>query len=113
MVTMMENNSLGKRLKNARKALGMTADEVAEKCFINPIYLRQLESDRGLPSLTVFVALCNALNVSPTYLLQDQLENTELDGLNEFADLWRRATPAQQQMVLSILRAALATLPKQ
>jgi len=109
---MMEKSSLGKRLKSARKALGMTADEVAEKCFINPIYLRQLESDRGLPSLSLFITLCNALKVSPTYLLQDQLENTELDELNEFADLWHRATPSQQQMVLSMLRAALASLPE-
>lgn len=108
----MEKSCLGKRLKSARKALGLTAEEVAERCFINATYLRQLECSRGMPSLNVFIALCNVLKVSPNYLLQDYLDNNELDSFSEFAQLWSNASPAQQQMVLSMLKAALASMPE-
>ena len=108
----MNRIMLGKRLKEARNAVGMTAETLAEICDLNPTYIRHIECGIRTPSLSVFISFCNALKVSPTYLLQDQLENTELDELNEFADLWHRATPSQQQMVLSMLRAALASLPE-
>ena len=110
-MTTMEQSSLGSRLKNARKALGLTAEETADRCFINPIYLRQLESNRGMPSLPLFVALCNTLKVSPAYLLQDQLETADSDAPEEFLELLRRASPSQQQLVLAMLKAALENLP--
>ncbi|MBP3645367.1 MAG: helix-turn-helix transcriptional regulator [Clostridia bacterium] len=109
---MMEKCTLGQRLKNARKALNLTADDIAEECYINPIYLRHLEGDRGLPSLPLFISLCNALKVSPNYLLQDQLEHSDNDLPDEFAELWKKATPSQQQMILSMLKAALETMPE-
>ena len=104
---MMNLNSLGKRLKYMRNVRGLTAEKLAEQCDITTVYMLQLEGDKGLPSLPLFVALCNALSVSPTYLLQDQLEHNELDDLQEFAGLWKDASPDKQQMILKMLRAAL------
>ena len=109
---MMEQSTLGQRLKSARKAQNLTADVVAEACYINPIYLRHLEGDRGLPSLPLLISLCNALKVSPNYLLQDQLDSIETDLPDEFAALWKKATPTQQQMILSMIKAALETMPE-
>jgi len=103
----MEKSTLGKRLKYIRNQRGLTAEKLAEQCDITTVYMLQLEGDKGLPSLPVFITLCNALSVSPSYLLQDQLEHNELDEMHEFTKLWKEASPAKQQMVLKMLRAAL------
>ena len=108
----MNRNMLGKRLKEARNALGLTAEQLAERCNINATYLRHIECGIRTPSLSVFILLCNATKVSSNYLLQDYLDNNEMDSFSEFAQLWSNASPAQQQMVLSMLKAALASMPE-
>jgi len=65
----MDIVSLGRKINSARKALGITSEALAEKCSINPTYLRQIESGVKTPSLPLFVTLCQELNASPHYLL--------------------------------------------
>ena len=56
---------LGKRINLARKDRGLTAERLSELCSINATYLRQIEGGAKIPSLPVFIDLCNALEVSP------------------------------------------------
>ena len=65
----MDIVSLGRKINSARKAMGITGEALAEKCSINPTYLRQLEGGTKTPSLPLFVTLCRVLNASPSYLL--------------------------------------------
>ena len=65
----MDKKLLGKRINMARKERGWTGERLAEACSINATYLRQIETGTKVPSLPVFVSLCAALKVSPTYLL--------------------------------------------
>ena len=74
----MEQSKLGKRINEVRKARGLTADKLSELCNINATYLRQIEGGAKMPSLPVFIDICNALHVSPDYLLQDELEENEV-----------------------------------
>ena len=69
----MDKKLLGKRINMARKERGCTGERLAEACSINATYLRQIETGSKVPSLPVFVSLCAALNVSPTYLLVEVL----------------------------------------
>lgn len=64
----MDKKLLGRRINAARKERGWTSERLSEICNINATYLRQIESGAKTPSLQVFVALCEALKVSPTYL---------------------------------------------
>ena len=70
----MDKKLLGKRINMARKERGWTGERLAEACSINATYLRQIEAGTKVPSLPVFVSLCQALNVSPTYLLVEVVE---------------------------------------
>ena len=74
----MKQNKLGKRINEVRKARGLTADRLSEWCNINATYLRQIEGGAKMPSLPVFIDICKALHVSPDYLLQDELDETEI-----------------------------------
>ena len=121
----MDTQSLGKRIRLVRKEQGHTGEELAELCHISPTYLRQIESGAKIPSLPLFVKLCNALNVSPAYLFADVCRNMEAsatflmdqmverDDLGEYEyikALWRNATPGQLALALAIVRSVLEQL---
>ena len=74
----MERIGLGKYINIVRKDRGLTSDRLSELCNINATYLRQIESGVKIPSLPVFIDICNALKISPDYLLQDDLEENEV-----------------------------------
>ncbi|MCQ5130955.1 helix-turn-helix domain-containing protein [Butyricicoccus faecihominis] len=110
---MTDKGYMGKRLKAARKSKGLTGERLAESCYINATYLRQIEAGRKLPSLPVFITLCKALEVSPTFLLVDSIDKNELSGLGELAALWSTATPDQLELVTAMIRSVLEHLRKE
>ena len=103
----MEKNGLGKRLNAVRKDKGLTSDKLSEMCNINATYLRQIEGGTKMPSLPVFISICNALKVSPDYLLRDELEENEITAIREIEELWEEVPPSRQALVLEMIRAAL------
>ena len=103
----MEKNGLGKRLNAVRKDKGLTSDKLSEMCNINATYLRQIEGGTKMPSLPVFISICNALKVSPDYLLRDELEENEVTAIREIEALWEKVPPSRQALVLEMIRAAL------
>ena len=94
----------------ARKDRGWTSERLSEACNINATYLRQIESGAKTPSLQVFVTLCSTLNVSPTYLLADNLNLTESQDLDSLLALCRSATPKQINMIVAMVRSALESV---
>lgn len=60
----------GSRLKAARRAAGMTQDQVADSIEFSPISLSKLETGASSPSFEVFVALALALDVRPDFLAE-------------------------------------------
>lgn len=108
----MKEKGLGKHINDVRKDQGFTSDKLSEMCSINATYLRQIESGVKIPSLPVFIDICNALNISPDYLLQDDLVPNEITTIRELADLWENASPHQQEMAASMIRAALIYDPE-
>ena len=103
----MDKKLLGKRINIARKERGWTSERLSEACNIHATYLRQIESGAKVPSLQVFVLLCEALKVSPTYLLAEVLPSMELQNMDVLLELWQTATPRQITMITSMIRSAL------
>lgn len=106
----MERNSLGGRINITRKELGITSEKLSELCNINATYLRQIESGRKVPSLAVFISLCQKLNVTPTYLLQDSLNGTENGDIDALVELIRSATPNQIKLITAVFKSAVDIL---
>ena len=103
----MDKKLLGKRINMARKERGWTGERLAETCSINATYLRQIEAGSKVPSLPVFVSLCQALNVSPTYLLVEVLPQQGNQDMDALLELLQTATPKQLNMMASMIRSAL------
>lgn len=103
----MEEKGFGKRINMVRKNRGLTTDKLSELCNINATYLRQIEGGTKVPSLPVFINICNALKISPNYLLQDMLEDNEVSNIQELAKLWENTSPCQQEIAIAMIRAVL------
>ena len=103
----MENNYLGRKINAARKEMGLTSEKLSELCNINATYLRQLESGTGMPSLPVFISICNELKVSPSYMLSDYLTDPSAQKMDELWELWQTATPKQIKLISTMIRDAL------
>lgn len=103
----MKGKELGKRIKMVRKDRGFTAEKLSELCNINATYLRQIEGGVKIPSLPVFINICNSLKISPDYLLQDSLEGNEVSQIRELTELWENTLPGQQEIAVAMIRAVL------
>ena len=63
----------GIRLRAVRKECGLTLEKLAEACNTSETVLRNYEKDRTTPNVEMLLRICEALEVSPDYLLQDEL----------------------------------------
>lgn len=106
----MDKKLLGKRINTARKDRGLTSEKLSELCDINATYLRQIESGAKLPSLPLFVCLCEKLRTSPSYLLADQWGDGEETGGDTLLELQQRATPGQLQLIHAMISSALEVI---
>ena len=70
----MDYQDMGLRIRNARRAMGMTQEELADQLGISASFLGHLERGTRVASLETLVALCNALKVSPQELLIASLD---------------------------------------
>ena len=109
----MNKKAFGSRLRQARKDRGLTSEKLSELCNINATYLRQIEGGTKIPSLPVFVSLCQELKVHPDYLLMDSLPDIGLDLGRELAALQQTATPSQMKVIDAMLCVALRALQEE
>ena len=69
----MNYQSLGKKVRECRKRKQLTQEQLAEIVDISPSFLGHIERGSRVASLETFARLCNALEVSPHYLLSAEL----------------------------------------
>ncbi|MEY8321323.1 helix-turn-helix transcriptional regulator [Lachnospiraceae bacterium 46-61] len=103
----MKQKGLGKRINEVRKDRKLTAEKLSELCNINATYLRQIEGGKKMPSLPVFITICNMLKISPNYLLQDTLTDNEISKIKELQSLWENTSPCQQEIAITMIEAVL------
>lgn len=110
----MDKVSFGKRLNNLRKEKQMTSEQLSERCEMNAVFIRQIESAAKLPSLPTLVKLCNALEVSPEYLLCDSLDSqvTENIPLSNLENKLKTLTPDQVELVSAIVDTIISQSEK-
>lgn len=71
----MDYDGLGKRIRRARKAAGLTQSELAEKLDISTSFMGHIERGTRKASLDTLVKIANELNVSLDMLAADSLNN--------------------------------------
>jgi len=80
---------VGKNIREKRKEMGLTQEELAEKSDINPKFLGKVErADSGI-SLVTLSKICDALGISLCELLAFTAMDKELLKLGEISsEIW-------------------------
>lgn len=68
---MQEAQLFGRRLRELRKAKGLTQEALAEAADLSGNYISDLELGLKVPSLTILVRLSEALDIGTPELLAD------------------------------------------
>ena len=98
----------GNRLRTARKDRGLTLEQLAAACSTSETVLRNYEKARKSPNVEMLLRICEALKISPDYLLQDELSfDPYEDKLNLYKAMGTLAPTS-----LNLLRDFLLSLPK-
>lgn len=99
----MNKVAFGRRLYKVRKEKDLSSEAFSEQCGLNAVFIRQMENATRLPSLPVFVRLCNTAGVLPNYLLEDSLEWEETDRIKEVHRKLQALTPWQFELVMATI----------
>ena len=82
----MDYAELGRRVRQRRVMLQLTQEELAEKAGISCSFVGHIERGEKKFSIGTLVALCNAMEVSPNYLLQDSLDLAVLTNSEDMGE---------------------------
>lgn len=61
---------LGTNLRDARERLGLTQEQVAERCGVHATEVSRIEGGKRDPRISTLIRLANALEVKPGELLE-------------------------------------------
>lgn len=106
----MDKSAFGQRLREIRQEKGHTQQYLAEKANIGNVYLGEIERGQKMPSLSIFVKLIEALEVSADYMLRDELTSGKEFVYDELAQKMQSLTPQQRKAASDILDAYLRNL---
>jgi len=104
---------LGARIREQRKKLKLTLENLAEMTGIGVVYLGEIERGAKMPSLNVFIKTLNALDISGDILLRDEVAAAKPYVLNEITERMKDLSPLQLKMVTDVFHAMLDNMEKQ
>lgn len=99
----IDYRTIGQRLKNRRKAHGLTQEHLSEQANITVVYLSKIENGRVRPTLELLDTLCETLDLELSDLLTG-VQTQGQDYANErVVTLFRRCSPKIKEAALDIL----------
>ena len=80
----MDYEKLGVRVRQQRVLNRLTQEQLAEKAGVSSSFIGHIERGEKKASVETVVALCNAMDISPSVLLQDSLSDAVLHSQLNF-----------------------------
>lgn len=106
----IDTSHIGKRLKEERKRLHRTQEEVAEAVELTPAFIGHIERGERSLSLDTLVKLCNYYGVTIDYLLADVLPANTDETVEQIQALLQGLSRERKAAVLDILNAVIRNL---
>ena len=103
---------IGKRIRTARLARGMTQERLAELVEIGTTHISHIETGNTIPSMKVFVSIVNALQVSADELLCDSLDRARPVYENEITYVTRDCDEREIRVIAETVKTVKEALRK-
>lgn len=114
VMDMVDNYSIGKRLKELRREYGLSQERLALQAEITTAYLGQIERGIKNPTVVTVGRLCDALGISLAEFFSNQ-PTTPLEKdqtLNQVLFELKDCTANEKKEILQIIQHALKLRPK-
>lgn len=95
---------IGIRIRQYREAKGFSQEELAERINATERHIRNIETGKKGPSVSLLVSLANALDVTANDLLADHLTGSNKTFNDEVIDLLTNCTPTEKAILMDMLR---------
>ena len=77
----MENNTMGMRIRDQRKKMGMTQEELAERLCVKKATISMYENDKVDIKSSIVVELAELLGTTTGYLMNNEVVADQMDGI--------------------------------
>ena len=102
---------IGERIKERRKAIGMSQDQLSEVTGANRVTISQYENGKYLPSVTALKRIAEALGTTPA-ALTGEYEGTELPVTQEAREVSGAMDRLSKEQRLQALEVMKVMFPK-
>lgn len=72
---MINYNNFALRLSQLREEKDVSARDMSIKLGQNPAYINNIETNKALPSMSMFFNICDYLEITPSDFFNDDIEN--------------------------------------
>lgn len=93
---------IGKRIKNARLALGLTQEMLSEKVSVSTNYLSKIEGGHEKPNLEMLCKISNATNASLVELMTGTVEEQQYLQ-KDIAKILDKCSPQKVRLIYDII----------
>ena len=100
----LDYKQIGMNIARRRKELHLKQVEVCECADLNDKYLSCIETARSIPSLEVFLRICQALDTTLDHLLSGAIPSPGYSEMNfALLDKFQTLTPENQRLCLAFM----------
>ncbi len=103
----MELRSIGQHIRKYRLEKGMKQEQLAELTNLSANYIGMVERADKIPSLTTFIHILNALNVSADMVLADELNDKYKIRSSLAFDRISKLSDKDQQLIYAVIDTIL------
>ena len=109
----IDYESVGKRIKAARKKMGLTQQQLAEITHLEPNHISHIERGLSKGSVQSLASIANALNTTVDSLIADSLPTEKSYYLGNISELLEHCTPQELRVVEETVKTLVVSLRKQ
>lgn len=103
---------IGQRIRAARQKRGITQEKLAEIVEAGTTHISHIETGNTIPSIKMFIAIVNALNMSADELLCDNLEKSKYVYHNELAEITHNCSENEMRVIVETVKSIKSALRK-
>lgn len=96
--------TIGQKIKKHRLEQGLSQEQAAELCGISASFYGNIERGTKIMSLSTFVDICQALQISPDSLLADELPDSDATILSIIENV-KKSGSLQYKRYVRIIKA--------
>lgn len=96
---------IGQRIREIRISKQLTQEYLANKTDVNVSHISNIETNKVKVSLTLLVGLCNAMDVTVDYVLENEYHNPDSVTEKELLNTVKNLDNSKKEQLLRIAKA--------